>query len=200
MINRKINLKDLAKDMYWFNEPEYRIENESISIKTSSNTDFWQTTHYGFKRDNGHCYLYDITSDFCMKVKTRFEVNNQYDQCGLIVRCNEENWIIASTEFESANHSRLGSVVTNLGYSDWATIDIQSSINEMWYQIHSKNNLKDYLIEYSYDGAIWKQLRICHLLIPINRLSIGIYACSPTAEGSFDAIFSNLEIKKSEWE
>jgi regulation of enolase protein 1 (concanavalin A-like superfamily) len=99
-------------------------------------------------------------------------------------------------EYETEHHSRLGSVVTNLGYSDWATIDINTKINTMWYRIQSKKN--DFSIEYSDDGFLWKQLRISHLHSKFNEIQVGIYACSPM-KSSFDVIFDNFVLGKTNW-
>ena len=194
LINNKINQK-----FNWLNEPEYSIEGETIRFKTNPETDFWQKTHYGFERDNGHCLLTNVNSDFSMTVKTRFFPTKQYDQCGLFVRIDKDNWIKTSTEYEDSHHSRLGSVVTNLGYSDWATLDINTPITEMWYSIKSKNNLSDFLILYSENGILWKQLRITHLLLQDKvEIEVGIYACSPK-QGSFDVAFEAFQLTASDW-
>ncbi|MFN2340367.1 MAG: DUF1349 domain-containing protein [Halanaerobium sp.] len=50
----------------------------------------------------------------------------------MILRLDRENWIKISTEYEDQKISRLGSVVTNPNYSDWATEDISSEINAVW--------------------------------------------------------------------
>jgi regulation of enolase protein 1 (concanavalin A-like superfamily) len=179
----------------WLNQPEHSITDNKLRIKTSPDTDFWQRTHYGFQRDNGHCLIMSVKGDFSMTVRTEFYPNEQYDQCGLIVRNNAENWIKTSTEYENPGHSRLGSVVTNSGYSDWATIDSYSQIHEMWYRIRSENN--DFTIEYSHNGTTWHQLRMTHLLQPFNELQVGIYACSPK-KSSFEAIFNQFELGERE--
>lgn len=51
---------------------------------------------------------------------------------------------------------RLGSVVTNHGYSDWATTDISSDIKAMWYRFSRRGS--DYCIECSQDGISFKQM------------------------------------------
>ncbi len=196
MISFKNN--SLPKEFFWFNQPPYSIVNNSISFTTQPDTDFWQRTHYGFSRDNGHCLLTRKDTDFTLEVKTTFKARQQYDQCGLIVRADSNNWMKVSTEYETDTHSRLGSVVTNYGYSDWATIDIEEPVNEMWYRIQSKINRNDYLLEFSRNGLNWKQLRIAHLHNVSGSVDIGIYACSPM-ESSFDATFSNLSIDISKW-
>jgi regulation of enolase protein 1 (concanavalin A-like superfamily) len=191
-----VNNNDIDKNFFWFNEPVFEIKDNKLFIRTSPDTDFWQKTHYGFERDNGHCLLTKTRSDFSLVVRTEFSPEKQYDQCGLMVRLDSENWIKTSIEFETANHSRMGSVVTNSGYSDWATIDIHNQINEMWYRIQSNGN--DFLIEYSYNGTLWNQLRITHLHKDFDEISIGIYACSPM-DSSFQAVFDDFTIGKSNW-
>ena len=183
----------------WLMQPDYRSDSSGhLIINTQPDTDFWQRTHYGFRRDNGHCLLANQTQDFCMSVKTEYHAKMQYDQAGLYIRVDSDNWIKTSTEYENERHSRLGSVVTNHGYSDWATIDIEGSVSEMWYKIQSKNQLKDYLIEYSTDGMDWRQLRITHLHKDSRSIKIGIYACSPMSS-SFEVKFSHFQVGDTMW-
>lgn len=176
-------------------EKEYSC-NEGMVIKTEPYTDFWQRTHYGFKRDNGHCLLTKIEGDFSIAGHVEFDPHTMYDQCGLIIRIDHNNWIKVSTEYEDEHISRLGSVVTNLGYSDWATTDISSEIKSMWYRISKNGN--DYLIENSSNGEYWKQMRITHLHQEAEQLEVGIYACSPQ-NGSFNCKIKALIIDKNKW-
>lgn len=180
------------ENFFWLNKPDFNIENGKLFINTSENTDFWQRTHYGFSRDNGHAMLHSISTDFVMTVKTDFSYNNKFDQSGILVRIDALNWIKVSAESEDSERNRLGSVVTNLGYSDWATTDIDANIGEMWYRIACKEN--DFIIENSLDGIIWSQLRIAHLHSRQRPLNVGIYACSPNESG-FQAGFSDFSIE-----
>lgn len=131
-----------------------------------------------------------------MMTHVEFHPNEKYDQCGLMVRGDKEHWIKVSTEYESERHSRLGSVVTNLGFSDWATQDVPSSHRQMWYRI-SKNG-GDFLLESSFNGKDWLQLRIAHLHKIFEQLEIGIYACSPIGK-DFWCRFDELTISENEW-
>ena len=183
----------LSETFFWLNKPEFKIESGKLFVTTAEETDFWQRTHYGFSRDNGHALLHSISTDFTMTVKTRFDYQNQYDQCGILVRIDALNWIKVSAECEDSERNRLGSVMTNLGYSDWATTDIDAHIGEMWYRIECKEN--DFIIENSLDGIVWSQLRMAHLHSRQRPLNAGIYACSPKERG-FEAEFSDLSIEK----
>lgn len=187
------NFSTLPSDFHWFNEPKKFYLDQGLIMITAKETDFWQNTHYGFQRDNGHCLFTKIAGDFTLLTHVEFEPKSQYDQCGLMVRIDQENWIKVSTEFENMSLSRLGSVVTNLGYSDWATQDISSDQREMWYKINRRAN--DYLIHFSYDGRNWTQLRIAHLHPPHNEVQAGLYACSPTGE-NFRCRFNSISLEK----
>ncbi len=186
----------LPAGFFWFHEPSTYHLGAGLKIVTDANTDFWQKTHYGFQHDDGHALLTNVTGDFCLKTHVEFQPQQQYDQCGLLVRMDEHNWIKVSTEFEDAQHSRLGSVVTNLGYSDWATQDISSTHRALWYRI--SRNGADFLLESSFDGQQWSQLRITHLHQPLAQLQIGVYACSPLGK-EFWCKFNLLEIAENRW-
>jgi len=186
----------LPDGFHWYNEPPtYKIGN-GLELYTGSRTDFWQRTHYGFRRDDGHFLFTELDGDFCLSTHVSFEPRQQYDQCGLMIRIDHENWIKVSTEYEDEEMSRLGSVVTNLGYSDWATQDVSSLRKDRWYQISRRND--DFKIEYSPDGVTWSQLRIAHLHKEQSRLQAGIYACSPIGK-DFYCCFTRLDIGENYW-
>ncbi len=186
----------LPADFYWFHEPARYHVGTGLEIFTDEKSDFWQRTHYGFERDDGHCLLTRRAGDFSLMTRVEFQPRTMYDQCGLMVRLDSQNWIKASTEYENEHCSRLGSVVTNLGYSDWATQDITPDHREMWYRIQRRGS--DFLLESSFDGAAWFQLRIAHLHVPTEVYEIGVYACSPIGK-DFWCRFKVLEIAESEW-
>ena len=195
-ITERFLQSSIPNTFYWFNEPTTYQLGSGLEIVTDEKTDFWQKTHYGFQRDDGHCLFTKHSSDFSLMAQVEFHPQEKYDQCGLMVRADQENWIKVSTEYESETYSRLGSVVTNLGYSDWATQDIASSHKEMWYRI-SKNG-SDFLLENSYDGQKWWQLRITHLHRVSEALAIGVYACSPIGK-AFWCKVKLLQISQNNW-
>lgn len=198
-MNSKDNFgeRQLTADYFWLNEPDKYQTGNGLEIWTMPQTDFWQRTHYGFRNDNGHCLLRKVSGDFCLTTRVEFRSNTLYDQCGLIIRLDENNWIKTSTEYINEESSKLGSVVTNLGYSDWATQDIASNVTQLWYRINRRG--QDFLIEASRDGAEWRQLRICHLHEAKYQIAAGLYACSPL-QNSFWCRFYFLQFGPNQWQ
>jgi regulation of enolase protein 1 (concanavalin A-like superfamily) len=188
---------DTDRDWIWYDEPSYRWDDEVLTVTTRAETDFWQGTHYGFRRDNGHCLLTTVEGDFSLVARCTFAANARYDQGGVMVRIDAENWIKASIEAETKSVSRLGSVVTNLGYSDWATVDIDAKVTTMWYRVQSKG--ADLLIETSEHGKRWQQMRIAHLHAYHGALAVGIYACSPTEGTGCTMVFDQVSVGPSGW-
>lgn len=187
------------ENLFWIREPKnIEISDGEIRMMTEPRTDLWQRTYYGFQNDNAPV-LQMKTSEkyFTFIVKTEFDSKQRYDQCGIVMYLDSDNWIKASTEYENDKFQRLGSVVTNQGYSDWATTDIDASIKEMWYRLSRRES--DYYIEYSTDGIHYTQMRMCHLWNGGEEISFGIYACSPE-DSSFEAVFTNMQVIGCIWE
>lgn len=187
------------KNLFWIREADQSdVTDDRIIIYTQPKTDLWQRTYYGFQNDSAPV-LQMKTSEkyFSFIVKTEFDSKARFDQCGIVVYLDSENWIKASIEYENEQYQRLGSVVTNHGYSDWATTDIDASVKSMWYRLSRRES--DYCIECSTDGITFQQMRICHLWEGNEEISFGVYACSP-AEGSFQAKFTNMQITECMWE
>ena len=188
---------DTLRDWVWYHEPYHEWNNDVLTVTTQGETDFWQGTHYGFRRDNGQCLLTHVDYDFSLVARVTTHATAKYDQGGIIVRLDAENWIKVAVEMESRNISKLGSVVTNLGYSDWASVDVDPDIETMWYRMQSKGS--DVLIEYSDTGKRWQQMRIAHIHQYQGNLAIGIFACSPTVGDGCNVQFDHVQVGLSQW-
>jgi regulation of enolase protein 1 (concanavalin A-like superfamily) len=186
------------QDMKWTRTPaDYSITDDRVQIITKPHTDLWQRTYYHFRNDNAP--VLQIETDekyFSFVVKTEFESKHRFDQCGIVMYLDSENWLKGSIEFENDEYQHLGSVVTNNGYSDWATTQIDASIKSMWYRFSRRED--DYCIECSVDGIKYTQMRICHMFSGKDIIRFGIYACSPEAS-SFRATFTQMQMTKCQW-
>ena len=183
----------------WTREPEkYKIDSDMVEIVTKPLTDLWQRTYYHFQNDNAPVFQMETEEKyFSFVVRTDFtESYHRFDQCGIVMYLDSENWLKASVEYENGEYQHLGSVVTNNGYSDWATTAIDAGIKTMWYRFSRRED--DYCIECSTDGVTFSQMRICHMHKGGGKIRVGIYACSPE-DSSFKAVFSNMQIMECRW-
>ncbi len=185
--------------LVWTRPPKtFSIEENRITITTEPHTDLWQRTYYGFRNDNAPVLQMETEEAFfSFVVKTDFaSSHHRFDQCGVVIYLDSENWLKGSIEYENEEYQRLGSVVTNHGYSDWATTDIPAGVKSMWYRLSRRK--ADYCIECSADGVNFRQMRICHLHEGAGKIRFGIYACSPE-DSSFRAVFTDMELTACKW-
>ena len=182
----------------WTREPQsYDIKEDKIEMITKPYTDLWQRTYYHFRNDNAPVLQMKTKEKyFSFVVKTEFESHQRFDQCGIVMYLDSENWLKASIEYENEEFQRLGSVVTDSGYSDWATTSISASIQSMWYRLSRRED--DFCIECSNDGQVFQQMRICRMNQAIDEIQFGIYAASPE-NSSFKATFTHMMMGECQW-
>lgn len=176
---------------------DYTISADRIEIVTAPHTDLWQRTYYHFRNDNAPVLQMETDEQFfSFTVRTDFDSHHRFDQCGVVMYLDSENWLKASIEYENERFAHLGSVVTNGGYSDWATAEIDAGVRSMWYRLSRRAD--DYCIECSDDGVTFRQMRICHMHRGGGSIRFGVYACSPE-ESSFRAAFTHMALTECRW-
>ncbi|MBQ2798580.1 MAG: DUF1349 domain-containing protein [Ruminiclostridium sp.] len=184
--------------MEWTRAPkQYTVTEDTVEMITEPFTDLWQRTYYHFRNDNAP--VLQMTTDekfFSFVFRTEFDTKVRYDQSGLIMYLDSDNWLKAAVEYENDRIQRLGSVVTNNGYSDWASVDIDASEKSMWFRFSRRDD--DFCIENSTDGINFKQMRICHMFNLKDTIKFGIYACS-AEDSSFRARFMDMELTECKW-
>ena len=122
------------KNFRWTREPEeFMIDENRVEITTQPGTDLWQRTYYHFRNDNAPVLQMETDEKFfSFVVKTDFSgSHHRFDQCGIVMYLDSENWLKASIEYENDAFQHLGSVATNHGYSDWATTEIPAGVKSM---------------------------------------------------------------------
>lgn len=183
----------------WTREPgDFSIKEDTLTVTTAPHTDLWQRTYYHFRNDNAPVFQMQTREQyFSFVVKTDFTQSHQrFDQCGIVMYLDGDNWLKGSVEFENEDFQHLGSVATNNGWSDWATTAIPADVKTMWYRFSRRAD--DYCIECSTDGIHFSQMRICHMYAATDKIRFGVYACSPE-ESSFTAVFSDMKITECMW-
>ena len=186
-------MKVNTKEMKWIREPkQYEVTEDKVEIITEPHTDLWQRTYYHFRNDNAPVLQLETGEQFfSFVVRTDFDTKVRYDQSGIVMYLDSDNWLKASMEFENDQIQRLGSVVTNNGYSDWSSVDVDASVKSIWFRFSRRED--DFCIENSVDGVNFKQMRICHMFHAKEKINFGIYACS-AEDSSFKATFTDMEL------
>lgn len=189
-----------VNSLQWTRQPKvYSIKPGRIEITTEPGTDLWQRTYYHFRNDNAPVLQMETEEKyFSFTVKTDYtDSGHRFDQCGIVMYLDTDNWLKASVEFENEKFQHLGSVVTNHGYSDWATTAIPADVKTMWYRFSRRED--DYCIECSADGVAFTQMRVCHMWEGAGKVRFGIYACSPE-DSSFKAVFTDMALTDCVWQ
>jgi regulation of enolase protein 1 (concanavalin A-like superfamily) len=189
-----------VNSLQWTRQPkEFSIQPGRIEITTEPGTDLWQRTYYHFRNDNAPVLQMETEEKyFSFTVKTDYtNSSHRFDQCGIVMYLDTDNWLKASVEFENEEFQHLGSVVTNHGYSDWATTAIPADVKTMWYRFSRRED--DYCIECSADGVTFTQMRVCHMWEGAGKVRFGIYACSPE-DSSFKAVFTDMALTDCVWQ
>lgn len=174
--------------MKWLNEPrQWRAEGQNLSLVTEDKTDFWQTTFYGFRHDNGHFYYREAEGDFTAEVVFRADYETLYDQAGLMLRSSELHWLKAGVEF-AHGRAMLGAVLTH-EVSDWAIGPEVSPTARIHLRLTCKGGAV--CVQWAKEGK-FQTLRLGPFTAK-GPLMVGPMACSPTRAG-LKAYFEDFRI------
>jgi regulation of enolase protein 1 (concanavalin A-like superfamily) len=179
----------MFQDLIWFNEPPFwKIQDNSLSVKTGNKTDFWRKTFYGFVRNDGHFFYKIVEGDFTAAVTVIGDYKTLYDQCGLMIRINQNNWIKTGIEYtDGAIH--ISTVVTR-DYSDWSMISVPDYTKQLTIRLTRHNSAVR--IQYLDKNNNWQLIRLGYLELP-EKCQIGLMCCSPEREG-FETVFKDFSI------
>lgn len=184
-----MSIKNL-KDFKWINEPkEWDLREGKLKVLTDNETDFWQSTWYGFQKHTGHVFGCNIDEDFTFQVCIEANFTTLYDQAGIMVLIDEKHWIKAGIEYNDGQ-PMIGSVLTN-EYSDWATGIFNGDPKKFWMRITKINNALR--LQYSCDGNNWPLLRLCSFVG--DNVTLGVMCCTPQRAG-LNVLFSDFRVTK----
>lgn len=174
----------------WLNPPaSWSWEAGRLTVETSSKTDFWRETFYGFTRDTGHAFLQPATGDFTASATVTGDYVALYDQAGLFLRVDERYWIKAGIEFtDGLMHF---SVVVTRDVSDWSVIPLPAARPSDEVSVQMTRHGNAVRVQFSVAGGAWRMARLCPF--PETDAQIGMVACSPEREG-FRAEFHDFVV------
>lgn len=176
--------------MQWFNEPtKWEIKNNSLIMNVTPQSDYWRISHYGFTVDDAP-FLYTMRGgEFEVKVKVTGDYTARFDQAGLMLRIDHENYIKAGIEFVDGKYN-LSTVVTH-HTSDWSIIALDRPVPFVW--IKAVRRLDAIEVFYSFDDVTYTLMR--NAWMPDNHpIMVGVMAACPDGNG-FKARFDNFSIK-----
>lgn len=176
--------------MQWFNEPtKWEIKNDSLTMNVTPQSDYWRVSHYGFTVDDAP-FLYTLRGgEFEVKVKVTGDYTARFDQAGLMLRIDHENYIKAGIEFVDGKYN-LSTVVTH-HTSDWSIIALDRPVPFVW--IKAVRRLDAIEVFYSFDDVTYTLMR--NAWMPDNHpIMVGVMAACPDGNG-FKARFDNFSIK-----
>lgn len=176
--------------MNWFNEPaEWSIEGNKLTMTVTPKSDYWRISHYGFTVDDAPFYYAEYGGEFEAKVKVSGDYKTRFDQAGMMIRIDHENYIKTGIEFVDGKYN-LSTVVTH-HTSDWSVIALDKPVKELW--IKAIRRLDAIEIFYSFDDKTYTMMR--NAWMEANRpVKIGMMGASPDGDG-FKATFSDFSVK-----
>lgn len=175
--------------MQWFNEPEaWSIKNNKLSMQVTPQSDYWRISHYGFTVDDAPFLYTTRGGEFEVKVKISGDYKVRFDQAGLMLRADKENYIKAGIEFVDGKYN-ISCVVTH-HTSDWSVITLDKSVDYIW--IKAVRRLDAVEIFYSFDDKNYVMMRNCHLA-DNTPVMVGMMAACPDGKG-FEARFEGFKI------
>ncbi len=177
--------------MNWFNEPEnWEIVNKNtFTMQVPAKTDYWRISHYGFTVDDAPFYYGTYGGEFEAKVKVSGDYIEQYDQAGIMVRIDHENYIKAGIEYVNGKYN-ISTVVTHKT-SDWSVIELEKPVDFIW--IKAVRRIDAVEIFYSFDDKTYTMMRNAWMQDNIPMM-VGVMAASPDGEG-FEATFEHFSVK-----
>ena len=175
--------------MQWFNEPEsWSIKNNKLTMQVTPQSDYWRISHYGFTVDDAPFLYTTRGGEFEVKVKILGDYKVRFDQAGLMLRADKENYIKAGIEFVDGKYN-ISCVVTH-HTSDWSVITLDKAIDHIW--IKAVRRLDAVEIFYSFDDKNYVMMRNCHLA-DNTPVMVGMMAACPDGQG-FEARFEEFKI------
>lgn len=173
----------------WFNEPEHWSQTQQeLQMHVTPKTDYWRETHYGFTVDDGPFAYIDRGGEFEAKVKLIGAYKHRFDQMGLMLRIDEQNWIKTGVEYVD-DRMNISAVVT-LEKSDWSLMATDKLWPFVWIKVIRRLDAVE--VFYSRDDETYQMIRLAYFSTG-RAVKVGLYAASPDGTG-FDATFSNFQI------
>ena len=186
--------------MTWFNEPQsWEIKDNALTMSVTPKSDYWRISHYGFTVDDAPFYYATYGGEFEAKVKVSGDYKTRFDQAGMMLRIDPENYIKAGIEYVDGKYNL--SVVVTHHTSDWSVITLDRPVDHVW--IKAVRRLDAVEIFYSFDDRNYTMMRNAWMQ-DNTPIMVGLMAACPDGNG-FNAHFEHFTVKhlpdmrRTEW-
>lgn len=176
--------------MNWFNEPDrWEVKDKrTFVMQVPPQTDYWRVSHYGFTVDDAPFYYTTYGGEFEVKVKITGIYQTTFDQMGLMLRIDHQNWIKAGVEYVNGKQN-VSTVVTH-NTSDWSVIELDNAPRSIW--MKAIRRLDAVEVFYSLDDKKYTMIRTCWLQDNCPVM-VGLMGASPDGAG-FQATFEDFKV------
>lgn len=169
--------------------PVFDFSAGALDVVTGNKTDFWQDTFYGFRRDNGHFYGAKTNGDFTAVVTFDGQYDAQYDQIGMMMRVDAQNWLKTGIEL-SDGATNFSAVITRDGRSDWSVMAVPRVSGPQ--QVRLTRIGAAIIVHFLDTRGAWQLLRLGDFRT-LSALRLGPMTCSPE-RGGLRASFLGFEV------
>jgi regulation of enolase protein 1 (concanavalin A-like superfamily) len=173
----------------WLNEPR-KWSADPLTVHADGDTDFWRLTSNNVVRDSGHLYGVPLTGDFTLTATFSGDFATQYDQAGIGLLADDENWIKAGVEMFDGE-VRASTVVTR-GFSDWSLVST-GAFERFTVSAHREGNAV--WVRYGTDGGEPVTLMRHAYFPPEVEVKAGIMVAAPVGEG-FVTQFHEVQVTR----
>ena len=189
LVSGTVSAQTLEK-MQWFNEPsQWEIKDKKLTLFATPQSDYWRIAHYGFTVDDAPFLYTTYGGEFEAKVKITGDYKVRYDQAGMMIRIDHENYIKTGIEYVDGKYN-LSAVVTH-HTADWSVITLDRPVPFVW--IKAVRRLDAVEIYYSFDDKDYTLMRIAWMQ-DNTPVQVGLMAASPDGQG-FQASFEHFQVK-----
>jgi hypothetical protein len=163
----------------WINEPREWSADGELHVTADPETDLWRTTHYGYVYDSAHMYGRVLPGDLEVTATFGAGYAEQYDQAGVVLRIDENNWIKTGAEF--VDGGLLLSVVVTRDLSDWSVVRLAGTAELVTIDLVREGDAVT--VRYGLDGAEpATMLRLAYFPPGVPALA-GVMCAAPVGKG-----------------
>ena len=166
-------------DGRWTTEPEsVAAAGDDLLVTAVEGSDAWRHTSYGFVHDTEHALVAPFARETAVEVTFTAAFEAQFDQAGVYLVADAENWIKAGVEFADGT-PQVGAVVTR-GRSDWSVAPVPEWLDRR-VTIRASWSGDAVTIRARVEAEDWRLVRV----VPwdVADCEAGPLVCAPTRGG-----------------